>query len=469
VGCGHVAVVRQGRYRWPLLAVLACGGWLLAGDAAAERGPVTAEISGAKTSRAGDALTLETRVLESRALEARVLEAMWLLLRDGRAAEAYQLGRIALTADAGSAELLLALAYAAEAGGRCHLAKRHLDRVAGRDMAVFHRRKADMIRARCSGPWRREATLSVTAGYRQSLVDRARLVTLRLEPGSALHGLCSRLRGLCDPHSAFRADGARASGIDIWTQLSLGHLFRDGGAWDFAITPMVFFRNPRRRGYRGEGAGLRLDAQRHLEGGRQLHVLAEACGARFQQGSPAIAIAQRHHRLDIAFVTPHGPVLASRFGHRRHRVVSRWLDLHRRVTEAHLVADAGGLLSGWVRFAVERSHQHGPGLMPGARSREHEAGAGLRLARMQISLSHLWRTERFTGTLPYLAAPHRAKTRRAGMTLVPEIGWGSNLKVVLSFDYRKISSPDPYRPRSTKNLFLTIIYKFHSHPRARSK
>ena len=168
-------------------------------------------------------------------------------------------------------------------------------------------------------------------------------------------------------------------------------------------------------------------------------------------------------------MTPHSPVLASRFGHRRHRVVSRWLDLHRRVTEAHLVADAGGLLSGWVRLAVGRSHQDGPGLMPGARSREHEAGAGLRLAWIQIGLSHLWRTERFTGTLPYLAAPHRAKTRRTGMTLVPEIGWEPNLKVVLSFDHRKILSPDPYRPKTTKNVFLTVKYRLQTRPHAWQK
>ena len=479
MACGHVAVVRQGQCRWPRLAVLVCGAWLLAGGVGAEPRFAASEISGitasgakasgakasgAKASGAGDGLLLDPRVLE-----ARILEAMWLLLRDGRAAEAYQLGRSVLTADADSAELLLALAYAAEASGKCHLALRYLDRAADRDMALFHERQSDMIRARCIGPWRREATLSVTAGYRQSLVDRARIVTLRLEPGSALYGVCSQLRGLCDPDSAFRINGARASGIDIWTQLSLGHLFRDGGAWDFAITPMVFVRSPRRRGYRGEGVGLRLDAQRHLDGGRQLHVLGEAGGAHFQQGSPALAIAQRHHQVGVAFVTPHSPVLASRFGHRRHRVVSRWLDLHRRVTEAHLVADAGGLLSGWVRLTVGRSHQDGPGLMPGARSREHEAGAGLRLAWIQIGLSHLRRTERFTGTLPYLAAPHRAKTRRTGMTLVPEIGWEPNLKVVLSFDHRKILSPDPYRPKTTKNVFLTVKYRLQTRPHAWQK
>ena len=105
MACGHVAVVRQGQCRWPRLAVLVCGAWLLAGDVGAEPRSAASEISGitasgAKASGAGDGLLLDPRVLE-----ARILEAMWLLLRDGRAAEAYQLGRSVLTADADSAEL----------------------------------------------------------------------------------------------------------------------------------------------------------------------------------------------------------------------------------------------------------------------------------------------------------------------------------------------------------------------------
>lgn len=452
--CGLVAVIRQDRWRGPIGAVLICAACLVPGQAGAEPVPAKAVRIGPLTA-GGEAAVIS---------ESRALAAMWLLIREGRAGEAYQLGRIAASAHAGSAELRLALAFAAWANGNCTLALHHLGGLGGGRMTVVHRRRADRIRAQCGGPWRQEATVSLTAGYRQSLVDRTRLASMRLQPGSVLHGLCARLRGLCDPDNAFRLEGARASGIDIWTQLSLGHVYRDGGAWDFAVTPVLFMRSPRRRGYRGDGGILRLETRHHTDGGREVHILAETGASRFQQGDTGPAIAQTHRLLGIGLVLPHGNLFASRFGHRRDRVVSRWLDLRRRVSDYRLMADRGGTLSGWVRLAVERGSQRGRGLMPGSQARERGVGVGWRLPWMQVGLHHLRRTERFTGALPYLAAPHRAHTRRTAVTLAPDLGWTDNLKVVFSFEYRKILSADPYRPPSTKNASLTVSYKFTSVP-----
>ena len=454
MGCGLVAVIRRDQRHHLLFAALVYGVCQFPAQVTAEPPPV---MTTSVVSELGDAAA---PVLADNWF----LQAMWALLHQGRAAEAYQLGQIALTAHADSTELILALAYAAEASGRCILALHHLAELAGSAVMTSHRRRAELIQARCSGPWRREVTFRLATGYRQSLVDRARLVSLRLQPGSAAHGLCVRLRGLCDPNTMFRLEGAPASGIDIWTQLSLGHLFRDGGDWDFSITPEIFVRSPRRNGYRGDGVSLRVEAQRHLEGGKQVRFLLETGGARFQQGDAARSIAQRHRKLEIGFVMPHGDLLASHLGHHRHRVVSGWLDLHRRVTDLRLVADRGGMLSGWAQLAVERSSQGGPGLMPGSRARDHAAGVGLRLGRVQIGFHQFRRSEKFAAALPYLAAPHHARTRQTGMTLAPDLGRRSNLKFVLSFQYRKISSPDPYRPRSTKNLFLTVKYKFKDRP-----
>ena len=450
MGCGQMAVVRQDRRCRSLGLVLICYACLMSGHAAAEPlSPTPPDKQPPMTGQERAALS-----------EDRFLQAMWGLLHEGRAAEARQLGRIALTAHASSARLALALAYAAEQGGNCQLALSHLDRLEGSRLSLPYKRRKDMIRARCRGPWQREVTLDLTAGYRRSLVDRARLVSMRLEPGSAFHGACERLRGLCNPDAVFRLRGTRASGIDIWTQLSLGHHHSDGDSWEFAITPSLFFRRPRREGYRGDGASLRLEALRYLRAGRQLDLLAETGVSRFQQGNVAPAIAQKHRQLGIGFVMPHGPVLASRLGHRRHRVSSRWLNLHRRINDFRLVADRGGVLSGWVRLSLERSSQGRPGLMPGSRAREREAGVGLRLPRMQIGLHHLWRTERFSTALPYLAAPHSARVRRTGVTLSPDPGWGGNPKVVLLFEHRRILSPDPYRQKSTKNATLTMKYRF---------
>jgi len=459
VGRGRLAVIRQDRRPVLVSAASLVRGWLLGvlllpGHGMAQP-PATVDAT-------ADAPSVRA---EAGALSGTgVIAVMWRLLHEGRAAEAYQLGQIAVQVDARAAEVRLAMAYAAEAIGSCDLALHHLGRLAGDGLAPRYRQQRDRIRAWCQGPWQRQVTVSLTAGYRSSLVDRARRVSMRLERGSTLHGLCARLRGLCDPEATFRLEDARASGIDLWTQLSLAHLYRDGGHWDFAITPELFLRTPRRKGYGGEGASLRLDAARHLDGGRQLLMLAETGAARFRQGGGAPAIANRHRQLGVGFFVPHGPLLASHVWHRRHRVVSPWLDLHRRVTDYRLSLDRGGVGMGWVRRASERSRQAGPGLMPGSRVRETEAGVGLRLRRMEIGLRHRRRVETFTAALPYLAAAHHAQTRSTGVTLVPALGPKTNLKVVLNFENRRILSPDPYRPRTTKNLFLTIQYKFKNSP-----
>jgi len=447
-------VLRAGVLCAGVLCAGILGSSLLSGHAAADPIPTASHAT-------NPGVTDPDQVM---AMEIRTLATMWALLHAGRAAEAYQLGRIAVAAHADSARLLLALAYAAAKSGKCQLALSHLANLVDGDLNILYRRRLDMVRAQCSGPWQKETTISLTAGYSRSLVDRARLVTMRLAPGSALHGLCTRLRGLCNPEADFRVKNARDSGIDIWTQLSLGRHYRDGGNWDLAVTPTLFFRTPRRKNYGGEGASLRLGAQRYLTGGRQLQFSAESGVARFRQGDKAPAISQTHRQLGLGFVMPHSDKLASRIGHRRDIVSSRWLDLRRNVTDFRLSADGGGMLSGWVRLSVEKSSQAGPGLMPGARTRDHEAGIGLRFTRMQIVLHHRWRNERFTTALPYLAAPHRAKTRRAGIVMIPDIHWSSNLKVVISFDHRRILSPDPYRPRSTKNLFMTVKYSFPATP-----
>ena len=93
------------------------------------------------------------------------------------------------------------------------------------------------------------------------------------------------------------------------------------------------------------------------------------------------------------------------------------------------------MLSGWAQLAVERSSQGGPGLMPGSRARDHAAGVGLRLGRVQIGFHQFRRSEKFAAALPYLAAPHHARTRQTGITLAPDLGRRSNLKVVLLFQY----------------------------------
>ena len=64
---------------------------------------------------------------------------------------------------------------------------------------LWQSRRRDSLLASCNGPWQRRVVLDIITGYRPSLSDRARHDEMRLEPGSRLHCVCARLRGLCDP------------------------------------------------------------------------------------------------------------------------------------------------------------------------------------------------------------------------------------------------------------------------------
>jgi hypothetical protein len=99
------------------------------------------------------------------------------------------------------------------------------------------------------------------------------------------------------------------------------------------------------------------------------------------------------------------------------------------------------------------------------RSRARETGVGLRWTGdwVAVHLGHRWRYETFRDRLSFLAAPHRARTRTTNLDLMPgdTLAW-LNLKVVVSFEYRKISTPDPLRPPSSKTLFLRLSREIFS-------
>lgn len=189
------------------------------------------------------------------------LEVMRRLLHQGRAAESHQLAQVAVARFPHSPDIRLAAAYAAVDSRRCALAKLHLAALGNAMLAASltreHHRQRDSLQAHCDGPWRRRLAIEMTTGYRPSLSDRARRFEMRLEPGSRLHGLCVRLRGLCDPDRRFTGGGRRDSGIDVWMQLRVAHRYRAGTAWDVDITPLIFRRMPSRSGHEG---------RRHLAG-----------------------------------------------------------------------------------------------------------------------------------------------------------------------------------------------------------
>ena len=390
------------------------------------------------------------------------LEAMRRLLHEGRAGESYQLAQLAVARFPHSPDLRLGAAYAAVASGRCRLAVRHLAHLhtgaASTGLTHHHHRQHDMLRAQCRGPWSRRLVIQVTTGYRPSLSDRARRFDMTLEPGSRLHGLCVRLADLCDPDRRFVGGGVRDSGIDMWMQFRLEHRYRAGTAWDADISPVIFRRQPSRPGHVGQGAMLRAEGWRHLSAGRHLHLLAETGVAAFGQGDPALAFTQSHRRVRAALAIRHKANLMSQVGHGRTWAHSRWLDLRQRRYDYRLHLRPDELHSAWLGLASERSSQSGTGLLAGSRGRLLSFGGHRDLPLATVSLWQEQRRQNFTRALSYLAAPHRANTRTTGLDLIPVLPKGLNLKVVVSFSYRKISSPDISRPRTTKTLMFTLRY-----------
>lgn len=387
------------------------------------------------------------------------------LLHDGRAAEAYQIARAALDLYPDSVDLRLGAAFAAMRSGRCQSAIRHLDALRGRRLSAGHRRRTDIVRAGCRGPWRWQALIGAVAGYRPSLVDRQRDVEIRLQPGSRLYWLCARLVSLCDPDRPLVSRGQPDSGIDLWVNLTVRHLYRAGGDWNLDLETTLFRRRPRRPGYAGEGGILRAMATYSQAAGRQVRIGAETGHSQFQQGRADLGISQRHRRGEIGLSFAHAAGLQSEIGASHLAVRSQWLDLNQRRYEYRLGKTLHRTTTLLVAGAREISRQKGASLMPGSRAREVGIGLHWRGDHVAAHFHHGRRREAFLGQLPFLAAPHRAGTRTTRLDLMTtdSLRW-LNLKVVISMEYRKISTPNPYLLPSNKTLMVRISREiFSSH------
>ena len=432
-----------------------CGGMITAAAMALP------EPAFADHARGGDGTGHIAPVIRAEPLSATwYIETIRRLLHAGRAGEAYQMARLAADHYPRSAEVRLAAAYAAVAAGRCNLARHHLVPLSDSVVTLWQSRQRDSLLAGCDGPWRQSLVIDVVTGYRPSLSDRARQAELRLQPGSRLHGVCVTLGGLCDPTGRFTVSGRRDSGIDLWVQLQLRHRYRAGTKWDLDLSPVLFRRHPSRAGHHGQGAMLRAEAWRHLPRGKRLYLLAETGMAHFRQGDPRLAFDQSHRRARVALAIPHGAGLVSHIGYSRRRVRSGWLDLRGRRTDYRLDIRPRARASFWAGIGVDRAGQSGPGLLAGSRAQILQAGMRLRTRYLSLVFRQERRSERFTEPLAYLATPHRARTVVHGVDIIPDLSGKTNLKVVVSLDHRKISSPDISRPELLKTLKFTFSYTF---------
>ena len=113
---------------------------------------------------------------------------------------------------------------------------------------------------------------------------------------------------------------------------------------------------------------------------------------------------------------------------------------------------------------MDRVSQFGPGRLAGPRSRILQAGLRIKMRHLTVVLRQERRSERFTESVVYLAAPHRARTRISGMDFIPDLSGKTNLKIAASLDHWKISSPDMSCAGSLKTLKFTFSYAFDPKP-----
>ena len=222
---------------------------------------------------------------------------------------------------------------------------------------------------------------------------------------------------------------------------------------------MLFRRRPFRSGFDGQAGMLRLTAIHQNSATRKLSLFVEPGLSRLQQGRADLTVSQRHFRTRLGLTAVHSPMRRSHVGLSRLTARSQWLNLARDRLTYHHESGVGSKLTPWLGVALERKRQSGVAPVPDARAREGLFGMRWKGELGSLHLRHTRRFERSRRPLAFLASPHRATTRLTGLDLIPVIGRKtSNLKVVLSFEYRKISSPDPYRPRSSRILILRLSY-----------
>jgi len=386
-----------------------------------------------------------------------------LLLQDGHPAEAHQLAHAALALYPLSTELRLGAAFAAMQSGHCQFVGDYLAPLRSQPLSSDQQHRAEMVRMACGDRWRWEALIGMDAGYRPSLVDRQRDVTMPLQPGSQLHDLCVRLVPFCNPGQPLVSRGQRESGIDLWNSLTVRALYRADADWDYDLDGILFQRRPSRPGFTGNGVILRAAAASRQTARWQVRIGGETGLSQFHQGRAELAVSQTHQRADVGVSFRHSAERHSRLGASHLKVRSRWLELARIRYDYSLTSAVTRRLTMSFGGAYERTRQSGAGQLPGSRTRETGVGLHWTGDRFAAHLTHRRRHEIFRDRLFFLAAPHRARTRTTNLDLMTgdAFQW-MNLKVVLSFEYRKISTPDPLRPPSSKTLFLRLTREIFS-------
>ena len=388
------------------------------------------------------------------------LASLGRLVDAGKGHEAYQLVLTGIALHPDSAELRVGAAYVAALLGRCSLAADHLTAV--KELPTWSELYGEFqqIRVQCFGPWQRQYSLSATMGYRRSLVGRAAVTRLTPEAGSLLYQFCASQWGLCNPDRGFRLSPPKDNGIDLWLWAQMANRHRPLSAWQHDINTTVFWRHPSRPGFDGRGVILQAEAFRTLPHRNQIAVHAEIGHSVFHQGCADLNVSQLHWFAGGRFYRHHGPFAGSLVYLSQLRADSFFLDLRERTAGYRLILAPEARRTAWFDGASIWMRQTGRSYHPGYRGRRIGVGVQQKYSTMLVQARHEVETQKFRHSLAFLAAAHRATTHLTSLSLTITPDQIKKLKVVLSLEYRKISTPDPFRPPRTKNATLSIKNTF---------
>ncbi len=382
------------------------------------------------------------------------------LVDAGREDEAYQLVLTGIALHPESAELRVAAAYVAALLGRCSLAEHHLAAVKELPTWSYLYGEYQQIRVQCFGPWQRQYSISALMGYRQSLVGRAAVTRLTPEAGSLLYQVCASLWGLCNPNRGFKLSPPKDNGVDLWVMAQIENRYRPLSPWQHTFTTTVFRRHPSRPGFDGRGVTLRAESVRTLPHRHQIAAYAEIGHSVFHQGRADLNLSQLHWFAGGRMYHHHGDLVGSLAYLSELHAKSFFLDLRERTAGYQLVLAPEANQSAWLNGSLIWMRQVGRSYHPGYRGRRIGAGVQQKYGSILLQAQHQVETQKFQQSLTFLAAPHHATTHRTSLSLAITPDEIKNLKVVLSLGYRKISTPDPFRPARTKNATLSIKYTF---------
>ena len=377
---------------------------------------------------------------------------------------AYQMGVIGVALYPSSPPLRAALIHAAIHANRCILAVPHLRILAGlplSPMIAQWRRDSEQI---CLGGWRNSAHITASGERRKSLGSGNGVTRFAAEPGSMLHGLCTIMAGLCDPHALAITRPQRESGFEGWVTVSLQsrRLFADRTS---TVRTRLLRRFTDNQGFGAHGISLGYQVTKYIAHRRSMLLNVTARSVISDQ--PSATTSHHHTRLGIMVG------ILRQSGRRRFSQMTVSYHQHMQAPISYeRVAMAWGnrvLLSddAQLNVLVETATTSF-----GSRARHRNASSlgwqakvtlpSFRNITPWVGLMH--RTDRYQVPLPYLAGRHSDHHRKIQIGAAIALDPDRQITLTLHAYRHKITSRNPLVAQDHKGIALYLNYLLSDRP-----